>query len=55
MNAGLEALPDDIEMLKAALIVARAEAAAARLVPPRAEQLAVSSRRANKIWPKRLG
>ena len=30
MDAGLEALPDDIETLKAALIVARAEAAAAR-------------------------
>jgi transposase len=30
MNAGLEALPDDIDALKAALIVARAEAAAAR-------------------------
>ena len=30
MNPGLEALPDDIETLKAALIVARAEAAAAR-------------------------
>jgi transposase len=30
MNAGLEALPDDIETLKAALLVARAEAAAAR-------------------------
>jgi transposase len=30
MNAGLEALPDDIEALKAALIVARAEVAAAR-------------------------
>src|SRR6266851_7116327 len=30
MNAGLEALPDDIDTLKAALIVARAEAAAAR-------------------------
>src|SRR5664279_1738848 len=30
MNAGAEALPDDVEALKAALIVARAEAAAAR-------------------------
>src|SRR4029450_1187583 len=30
MKAGVEALPDDIEALKAALIVARAEAAAAR-------------------------
>src|SRR2546423_9814112 len=30
MNAGLEALPDDIDALKAALIVERAEAAAAR-------------------------
>src|SRR5436189_585157 len=30
MNAGLEAFPDDIDALKAALIVARAEAAAAR-------------------------
>ena len=30
MDDGLEALPDDIEALKAALIVARAEAAAAR-------------------------
>src|SRR3954453_20501423 len=30
MNAGLEALPDDIDALKAALIVARAEAAASR-------------------------
>ena len=30
MNASLEALPNDIETLKAALIVARAEAAAAR-------------------------
>src|SRR5216683_8350154 len=30
MDAGLEALPDDIDALKAALIVARAEAAAAR-------------------------
>jgi hypothetical protein len=30
MNAGVEALPDDVEALKAALIVARAEAAAAR-------------------------
>jgi outer membrane murein-binding lipoprotein Lpp len=30
MDAGLEALPDDIETLKAALMVARAEAAAAR-------------------------
>src|SRR2546423_2857102 len=30
MNAGLEALPDDVDALKAALIVARAEAAAAR-------------------------
>src|SRR5881227_2735598 len=30
MNAGLEALPDDIETLKAALMVARAEAAVAR-------------------------
>ena len=29
MDAGLEALPDDIEALKAALMVARAEAAAA--------------------------
>src|SRR3982074_1829971 len=30
MKAGVEALPDDVEALKAALIVARAEAAAAR-------------------------
>src|SRR3982750_4897470 len=30
MNAGLEALSDDVEALKAALTVARAEAAAAR-------------------------
>src|SRR3954463_12930530 len=30
MNAGLEPLPDDVEALKAALIVARAEAAVAR-------------------------
>src|SRR2546429_5146160 len=30
MKAGVEAVPDDIEALKAALIVARAEAAAAR-------------------------
>jgi transposase len=30
MKAGVEALPDDVETLKAALIVARAEAAAAR-------------------------
>ena len=30
MKAGVEALPDNIEALKAALIVARAEAAAAR-------------------------
>jgi len=30
MDAGLEALPDDIETLKAALMVARAEAAVAR-------------------------
>src|SRR3978361_2111036 len=30
MKAGAEALPDDVEALKAALIVARAEAAAAR-------------------------
>ena len=30
MGDGLESLPDDIETLKAALIVARAEAAAAR-------------------------
>src|SRR5277367_5598707 len=30
MRAGVEALPDDVEALKAALIVARAEAAAAR-------------------------
>src|SRR6478609_4554259 len=30
MNAGAGALPDDVEALKAALIVARAEAAAAR-------------------------
>jgi transposase len=29
MKAGVEALPDDVETLKAALIVARAEAAAA--------------------------
>jgi transposase len=34
MNAGLEALPDDIDALKAALIVARAEAAAARAQNP---------------------
>jgi transposase len=30
MGDGLESLPDDIETLKAALIVARAEAATAR-------------------------
>src|SRR5579862_2723715 len=30
MDSGLEALPDDIEVLKAALIVARAEVASAR-------------------------
>src|SRR6266700_4876263 len=30
MKAGVEAVPDDIEALKAALIVARAEAAVAR-------------------------
>src|SRR5476649_2660532 len=30
MKAGVEALPDDVEALKAALIVARAEAASAR-------------------------
>src|ERR1700744_1052947 len=30
MKAGVEALPDDVETLKAALIVARAEAAAPR-------------------------
>ena len=30
MKAGVEALPDDVEALKAALIAARAEAAAAR-------------------------
>src|SRR3954470_19865764 len=30
MNVGVEALPDDVEALKAALIVARAEASAAR-------------------------
>jgi transposase len=30
MKAGAEALPDDVEALKAALMVARAEAAAAR-------------------------
>src|SRR6202521_2560618 len=30
MKAGVEALPDDVEALKAALIVARAEAAAVR-------------------------
>ena len=30
MKVGVEAVPDDIEALKAALIVARAEAAAAR-------------------------
>jgi hypothetical protein len=30
MKAGVEALPDDIEALNAALIVAREEAAAAR-------------------------
>jgi hypothetical protein len=30
MGDGLESLPDDVETLKAALIVARAEAAAAR-------------------------
>ncbi len=30
MKAGVEALPDDVEALKAALIVALAEAAAAR-------------------------
>jgi transposase len=34
MKAGVEALPDDVEALKAALIVARAEAAAAGLNNP---------------------
>jgi hypothetical protein len=34
MKAGVEAVPDDIEALKAALIVARAEAAATRAHNP---------------------
>jgi ribosomal protein L29 len=34
MNGGVEALSDDVEALKAALIVARAEAAAAGLNNP---------------------
>jgi hypothetical protein len=51
MKAGVEALPDDVEALKAALIVARAEAAAARAQQSDDQALIAHLKLPRPLWP----